>query len=128
MHSPPLQLSDRKDTRSLKKVDGSEAAWTHLPRPLLSSDGRRHRFWKPDASLNTSSLQWKPLDFQFAESLLQRGAGTRVAITSPPQPPRAPITNRGELMLTAPRRLDSSDAQEHRLHFLTVKLVWTISC
>jgi hypothetical protein len=27
-------------------------------------------------ALNATSLQWKSLDFQFEESLLQRGAGT----------------------------------------------------
>jgi hypothetical protein len=51
-------------------------AWTRFSHRLLSSDSRPSQIVEAGYALNAPSLQWKSLDFQFAESLLQRGAGT----------------------------------------------------
>jgi hypothetical protein len=67
-------------------------------------------------ALNAPSLQWKSLDSQFVESLLQRGAGTE-SLFRHGSIFTCPHHNRGEFMLIAPRTLDMGDAEEIRLQF-----------
>jgi len=72
-----LQLSDRREMHAhSRRRDGSEAGLDTLSASTLIERQSTSQIVEAGYALNATSLQWKSLDFQFEESLLQRGAGT----------------------------------------------------
>src|SRR5580700_11365983 len=91
-------------------------AWTRFSHRLLSSNSRLHRLWKPDTRRTRHRCDGNRLIFNSrsrycnAEPVRSRYFVTAATCTCPHH-------NRGEFMLTAPRTLDRSDAEEIRLQF-----------